>query len=103
MALARWASVAGPKRNFLFLSNFGHEIGHMGIHHLFERDVLPPPESTDLWLHLGSSIGTVGYDEDKTLLRPNGPDKDSWLFSSQDLIAHLQQSFSDLPHLELAV
>ena len=99
LQLARWASAANLSRSFLFLSNSGHEIGHMGIHHLFEQDLLPSPKKTDLWLHLGSSIGTYGYADDELPLVPNGPDKDSCLYASEDLIALLKDTFAPLSHL----
>ncbi len=102
LELARWASRSTQPQSFLFLSNSGHEIGHMGIHHLFEKDVLPPPEVTDCWLHLGSSIGTYGYDQEGPMLIANGPEPESWLYSSADLLEHAKKAFAELPHLEPA-
>ena len=101
MALAEWAAGADLPYSFLFLSNSGHEIGHMGIHHLMEQDTLPDPEHTACWLHLGASIGTRAFVPDQdALLRPNGPNGDGWLFSSADLTETLCQSFADVKFLQ---
>ncbi len=102
LGLARWASTSGLQQSFVFLSNSGHELGHMGIHHLFDRNILPPPEQTDCWLHLGSSIGVHGYTERDGVQIPDGAEKESWLFCSGDLENLLQSAFHSLPHLNPA-
>ncbi len=99
LGLARWAAASNMPQSFLFLSNSGHEIGHMGIHHIFERDILPPPDQTDFWLHLGASIGTRAYAQTDGVLSSSGPEAESWLFCSNDLQAPLERAFEELPHL----
>ena len=99
LELARWAAASESSHSFLFLSNSGHEIGHMGIHHLFSQSKIPTPEQTVCWLHLGSSIATRKYAEVGGLLSPAGPAAESWLYCSGDLLSVLQDSFVDLPHL----
>ena len=102
LGLARWASQSGLPHSFLFLSNSGHELGHMGIHHLFDQGIVPPPEQTDCWLHLGSSIGTYGYKVENGVQIPNGVEEESWLFCSGDMVNVLQGAFHSLPHLNPA-
>ncbi len=99
LGLARWAAASNMPQSFLFLSNSGHEIGHMGIHHIFEQDLLPSPDQTDFWLHLGASIGTRAYAQTDGVLSPRGPEPESWLFCSGDLQAPLERAFEALPHL----
>lgn len=100
LALADWAANSDLPQSFLFLSNSGHEIGHVGIHHLMEQDVLPAPAQTDFWLHLGASIGTRGFAEDVYgVLRAAGPEPEAWLYGSPDLIDPLLQSFEGIEHL----
>lgn len=99
LGLARWAARSKMPQSFLFLSNSGHEIGHMGIHHIFEQGILPRADQTDFWLHLGASIGTRAYSQADGILSPCGPEPESWLFCSSDLQAPLQHAFEELPHL----
>lgn len=99
LGLARWAAASEMPQSFLFLSNSGHEIGHMGIHHVFEQDVLPPRDQTDVWLHLGASIGTRAYAQLDGVLSPSGPEPESWLFCSDDIQAPLERAFEAMPHL----
>ncbi len=99
LGLARWAAASQMPHSFLFLSNSGHEIGHMGIHHIFDQDILPAPERTNIWLHLGASIGTRAYTQVDGVLSPSGPEPESWLFCSDDLRPPLERAFEGLPHL----
>ncbi len=104
LALADWASASDLTQSFLFLSNSGHEIGHMGIHHVMEQGCLPSPEDTDCWLHLGSSIGARAFAaNDSGTLQPNGPDRDGWLFGSEDMIPTLTSHFSAFDHVRAQV
>ena len=99
LGLARWMASLDTDHSLLFLTNSGHEIGHMGAFHALNNRHLPKPEHTDCWLHLGSSIGTQEFAECNHLLVPGAPPDPSWLFASQDLIAPLNRAFHDLPHL----
>lgn len=99
LKLAGWAANSKQDNSFLFLSNSGHEIGHMGIHHLFEDVALPRPEVTDCWVHLGASIASLHWEDKDGVLIPDGPERDSWLFGSQDIQALLAKGFRELEHL----
>lgn len=100
LALAEWAAASDQPHSFLFLSNSGHEIGHMGIHHLMGQSVLPAPAQTDCWLHLGASIGTRAFTAGANgVLRSSGPEREAWLYTSADLIDPLRQSFGRIEHL----
>ena len=100
LGLARWMAALDTDHSLLFLSNSGHEIGHMGAFHALNSRHLPKPERTDCWLHLGSSIGTRDFDTENHLLVPGAPPDPSWLFASQDMIAPLNRAFRGLPHLK---
>ncbi|WP_421849725.1 PA domain-containing protein [Oricola sp.] len=99
LGLARWMALAETDHSLLFLSNSGHEIGHLGAFHALSNPRLPKPGQCDCWLHLGSCIATHDFDRNNHLLVPASPPDPSWLFASQDLIEPLSHSFSDLTHL----
>ncbi len=64
-ALASWAASASTPASFLFLSTTGHELGHLGLEEVIASDGLPPPQETDLWLHLGAGIASYDYEAEK--------------------------------------
>ena len=99
LGLARWMTTVETDHSFLFLSNSGHEIGHMGAFHALNNPRLPKPEDTDCWLHLGSCIATQDFDSRNHVLVPAKPPDPSWLFASEDLVAPLERAFDGLPHL----
>ena len=99
LGVARWMASFDTDHSLLFLSNSGHEIGHMGAFHALNNSHLPRPEHTDCWLHLGSCIGTHEFETENHLLVPADPPDPSWLFASEDLIAPLNRAFHELPHL----
>ena len=103
LGIARWAAASDLEQSLLFISNSGHEIGHMGAFHTLAQDWLPSPDDCDCWLHLGSCIATVNFTERNTVLVPSGPAPTSWLFSSGNMIDLLQDTFAELTHLEPAV
>lgn len=100
LGLGRWAARAGLDQSLLFLSNSGHEIGHMGAFQAFRNSDVPPPDLCDCWLHLGSCIATRNFVKRDHVLVPDGPARTSWLFSSPGMIDLLGQTFSELPHLK---
>lgn len=99
LELARWAAKSDLEQSFLFLSSAGHEIGHIGIQNILAQGIAPPPDTTDCWLHLGSSIATRAFAEDQGMLTPDGPEPDSWLFCSQSMQARLADAFGGHDHL----
>ena len=98
--LIRWLSARPGGPSLIAMSNPGHEIGHMGIHHVFENFPLPPPEQVRAWLHLGSSIAIKGWCEESGTLKANGVESDSWLLCSEALLEPLRAGFAELPHIE---
>ena len=100
LALAKHASTSNLPHSWLFLSNSGHEIGHMGIHHLMGQGVLPKPAETSCWLHLGASVGTRAFEPGANgLLERSGPEREGWLFGSPDMIEPLERHFAEFGHI----
>jgi hypothetical protein len=61
LALAEWAASSDSKLSWLFVANSGHEINYVGAEHSLESGVIPGPEKTNCWLHLGAGIGVVDW------------------------------------------
>ncbi len=99
LELARWAAASQLEQSFIFLSSSGHEIGHMGIHNILAQNIVPSPDDTDCWLHLGASVGTRNLTEADGVLKPDGPERESWLLCSDSIKSFLSETFQDLPHL----
>ncbi len=100
LALARWQKDCSLPCSFMFLSNSGHEIGHMGIDHLLKNERPPAPEETACWLHLGASVGTIAYRSDEAgFLSHSGPETENWLFAAPTLQETLGHCFEGFEHL----
>lgn len=99
LGLIKWANAQSGGPSILIMSNPGHEIGHIGMHHALETFNLPTPERVQFWLHLGSSIATQSWEQKDGQCSPSGPEPESWLLCSEDLIKPLEQGFQSLPHI----
>jgi hypothetical protein len=62
LSVARWASAEHGSRRFVFTANSGHELGDAGAHAFLESEA-PPPDRTQLWLHIGANVGSRDGEE----------------------------------------
>jgi hypothetical protein len=92
LALARWVAERRPPVRYVFTANAGHELGNRGMQQLLASGILSP-EHTIGWLHLGASIGTVGWGQIE------GQAQARTLGATPDLLPLLAAAFADLPHL----
>jgi len=99
LGLARWAGRESSGPSYLFLSNSGHELGHLGMHHSFERGEIPPPDQVICWLHLGASIAARRWVQAGPFLKHDEGFEKAWLGGSPDLLPLLTDCFRELPHL----
>ena len=100
LGLARWSSREKNSLSYLFMSNPGHEIGHIGMHESLKRGNIPSPEQVLCWVHLGASIATRGWTKEGPFLKScESYEKKSWLLSNPELIPVLEKGFEELPHL----
>lgn len=65
LGLARWAAMARPAAEFIFVATSGHELGEMGSRRfLDEAERLGvTADKVSAWIHLGASIATWNYAE----------------------------------------
>lgn len=56
LQLAEWLADSDLDANVLLTALSGHELAGLGMQALVDSSALPGPESTVLWLHLGSGI-----------------------------------------------
>jgi len=101
LALAEWAARRPSPVSYLFSANAGHELGHLGQKHFFDR-LMPPPSRVKCVLHLGSGGGAV-WDYQ---YRPNGPEKRNRpgrqsLAGVPELTPILKRHFRELPQLRV--
>ncbi len=103
LALARWAPVALPDHNLLFLCNSGHEYENLGAEHALD-EVAPPPASTAFWLHLGANLAARDWHEagQGRLLPLPSADPQRYLVTSADIVDLARARFAGLPGLENA-
>jgi hypothetical protein len=94
LALGEWASSQDFPVSFMFVANSGHELDYYGAEHLFDSGVLPAPDQTLAWLHLGASIGTPGWHADGLLLRRDPRISGGNLFASESFRTGLERSFA---------
>jgi hypothetical protein len=92
LALASWVAERRPPVRYIFTANAGHELGNLGMQHFLASGTVAP-DSVVGWLHLGASIGTIGWGggDGRTQARTLG--------ASPGLLPLVAQSFADLPHL----
>lgn len=99
-ALAGWAAKASTPASFLFLSTTGHELGHTGLEEVIASGELPPPDETDLWLHLGAGIASYDYEveEGEVVLSP-APHRGRFLMGTWSIWPRLFVLFASQPGL----
>ena len=102
LALASWAGKESGGPNYLFLSNPGHEIGHMGMHHCFDHGDVPGPGKVLCWLHLGATIAAWKWRKEGPYLRRDGVSDMIRLGCSPELQPLLTDTFAGVPHLSPA-
>ena len=81
LSLARWASAEHGRRRFIFTANSGHELGDAGAHAFLDSEA-PPPERTQLWLHIGANVGSRNGEEPERASSPSTSTQDtdqSWV------------------------
>lgn len=71
LRLADWATASDSQYGYLFVANSGHELGFSGARQLLESGLLPAPDDTVAWLHLGASIATPVWRNTPAGLRPD--------------------------------
>lgn len=93
LALARWVGERRPATSYVFTANAGHELGNLGMTQCLESGVVAPDDVV-CWLHLGASIGTVGWyaGRQSPRLRTLG--------GAADMVPLLADAFAALPQLE---
>jgi len=96
LALARWAASLSSGPSWLFLSNTGHELDNMGMHHLLESGRVPPPEDVLCWLHLGASMAVYAWRHNGRFLERDGPSSQTNLVAVPDLLPGLEHAFADV-------
>lgn len=83
-----------------FLCTSGHEYENMGAEHVIDR-ALPPPDQTDLWLHLGAGFAARDWHEFGTRLVPlPGADSQRFLSVSDPQLPRARALFRGQPGLE---
>ena len=55
LALAEWAHARPDSLHYLFVATSGHELDFLGARLFHEAQLAPPPERTQVWLHLSAS------------------------------------------------
>ena len=99
LGLAQWAGSLDSEVSWLFLSNTGHELGNMGMHHTLKHAWAPPPDQTLCWLHLGASVAVYNWKHDGRKLDRNGFSTATNLVGVPELMPDLTEAFAGLPHL----
>ncbi|CAH0990013.1 hypothetical protein SIN8267_00095 [Sinobacterium norvegicum] len=100
LGMARYASQQPQHINWLFIANSGHELDFMGTEHSLA--LAPPAEQVSLWLHLGASIGARQWQQDGDQLTPlNTVHQYNHLYADSAVMALTQQSFADVPDLDI--
>jgi len=61
LRLAGWAARRETGCSYLFVANSGHELGYIGAEKTLESGIMPEPDETICWLHLGANIGVVEF------------------------------------------
>ncbi len=61
LALARWVAERDSKHSYLFVANSGHELGYIGAEKTLTSGIIPSPQQSICWLHLGANIGVVEF------------------------------------------
>jgi len=99
-ALSNWAVSKDFPVSFMFVANSGHELDFYGAERLFESGVLPAPEQTLAWLHLGASIGTPAWHQDGAILRRDPGISGGNLLSVERFLPQLARSFAAIDALQ---
>ena len=98
-ALARWAATSdeAAKASFVFVCNSGHEIWNHGAHESIEAGLIPEPEDTAFWLHLGANIGVYDFegliDEGRDGARKTGPINKTYGMAPEALVPDVAAHF----------
>ncbi|MFN8538899.1 MAG: hypothetical protein U0232_15675 [Thermomicrobiales bacterium] len=95
LALAAWVADRQPPVRYLFTANAGHELGNRGMQRLLASSLISPSNTLG-WLHLGASIGTIGWGQ------LDGQIQARTLGATPNLLPLVAAAFADLPHLTTA-
>lgn len=102
LALAAWMPRAFGSHSLLFMCNSGHEYENLGAGHVIDR-FGPPPDATDLWMHLGANVATRDYQETPAALLPlPSADPYRFLMTSPEFVDRARAIFKGQPGLEMA-
>ena len=96
-ALAAWAAARQDGFEWIFAANSGHELENAGAAALHR--LLPPPEGTRLWLHLGAGIATRLWSDDRPARALHGPDPKRFMVASSRVLPVLTEAFAGQPGL----
>jgi hypothetical protein len=102
MGLAEWAAKQDDQVNWMIGITTGHELGHAGIRHLMNSNVLPSPEETIAFVSLGASVAAREWKQVGSSWEPT-PELSSRvrLIVSPILSEHVTTAFKDIYQPEI--
>jgi hypothetical protein len=100
LGLARWASRACPL-DLTFVATSGHEYENHGGAVFLRSALVPGPDVTALWVHLGAALAARDWHEAEGRLAPlPSVDPQRFLVARPQLVAPLRTAFAGQPGLE---
>jgi hypothetical protein len=101
LELASWAIDRFPNHSIHLVNAGAHEYYFAGSHKVM--DLAPPPESTDIWAHVGATVAARDADESGPALRMlNSADPQRSVMATTNLNAAVAEGFRGIPELERA-
>jgi hypothetical protein len=101
LELAEWAVDRFPKHSIHLMNTGGHEYYFAGSRRVL--DLAPPPQSTDMWAHIGATLAARDAVESGSGLRMlDTADPQRSVMATPNLNAAVYEGFRGIPELEHA-
>lgn len=101
LELAQWAVGRFPDHSIHLVNAGAHEYYFAGSHKVM--DLAPPPQSTDLWTHIGATVAARDADESGPVLRLlDAADPQRSLMATPNLNTAVAEGFRGIRELERA-
>jgi hypothetical protein len=101
LELAEWAVSRFPNHSIHLMNTGGHEFYFAGSHRVL--NLAPPPQSTDIWAHIGATLAARDADESGPELRMlDTADPQRYVMATPNLNEAVAEGFRGITELERA-
>jgi hypothetical protein len=101
LELAEWVVERFPNHSIHLVNAGAHEYYFAGSHRVM--DLAPPPQSTDIWAHVGATVAARDADESGPVLRMlDTADPQRSVMATPNLNPAVAEGFRGIPELERA-